>query len=275
MPPNDQSSSLTQRALSERQFYNSYAERLDVSQIDPSRILAPTCLENEHLIEKLGELRGKRVLDIGCGQGDTTTFLALRGAEVWALDVADRMVEFTRQLAAHHGVADRVRAETGRVEDMKYPSDFFDLVFADGVLHHLDLSSAVPNLVRVMKPGGRGFFLEPQRGSVFIEIYRLFARDLRTADERPLNQHDLDYFAGQFRRFDHHEYHFLSLSMFGIRFLQLKLQGKAFPYWMEDIRAGKWHPRTLRCLQRIDEFLLTRFRFLRKYCWMTVIVVQK
>jgi ubiquinone/menaquinone biosynthesis C-methylase UbiE len=233
-------------------------------------------LENIHLLKELGsDLRGKRVLDIGCGQGDTTVFFALRGAEVWALDVADRMVEFTRELAGHHGVTQRVHVEACRVEDMKYPSDFFDIVFADGVLHHLDLPRAVPNLVRVMKSGGRGFFLEPQKGSLFIQIYRVFARDLRTEDERPLEPRDVDYFTSQFSRFEHNEYHFVSLLLFGIRFVQLKVQGKAFPYWMEDIRAGKWHPRLLRRLQAIDQFLLTRLGFLRKYCWMTVIAVQK
>jgi len=263
------------RALAEKQFYNKYAEQLDVRRVDPSLVLAPTCLENVHLVQQLGDVRGKRLLDIGCGQGDTSVFFALRGAEVWAIDVADRMVEFTRELAAHHNVADRVHAEVCRVEDMKYPSDYFDIVFADGVLHHLDLPQAVPNLVRVMKPGGCGFFLEPQRGSIFIELYRRFAKDIRTADERPLDQKDLDYFASQFSSFNHNEYHLLSLVLFGLRFVQLKLQDRTFPYWMEDVRAGKWHPRLLRGLQAIDQLLLNHLRFLRKYCWMTVIVAYK
>ena len=63
--------------------------------------------------------------------------------------------------------------------------------------------------------------------------------------------------------------------LFGLRFVQLKLQDRAFPYLMEDVRAGKWHPRLLRGLQAIDQLLLNHLRFLRKYCWMTVIVAYK
>jgi ubiquinone/menaquinone biosynthesis C-methylase UbiE len=265
----------TARARAESEFYDRYAEQLSAKRVEPLTVFAPTCMENEYLLSQFGELRGKRVLDIGCGQGDTSVWFALRGAEVWALDVSERMVEFTRQLAAAHRVVERVHAEVCRVEDMPYDSDFFDVVFADGVLHHLDIQQAVPNLARVMKPDGRGFFLEPQKGSMFIEIYRFFARDLRTADERPLEQKDFDYLARQFRRLEHREYHLLSLVLFAMRFAQLKLQRKAYPYWMDEVRQGKWHPKSLRALQKIDRALLQRMPFLRKYCWMTVITATK
>src|SRR5207248_793493 len=144
----------------------------------------------------------------------------------------DKMVELTQALARIHKVGDRVEGQAVRVEDMKYPDDYFDLIFADGVLHHLDIPLAVPNLVRVLKKGGRGIFLEPQKGSIFSEIYRHFAKDLRTPDERPLEQRDFEYLAGQFGQLDHREYHLVSLLLFTMRFVTLKLSGKAFPYWM-------------------------------------------
>ncbi|HUI07296.1 MAG TPA: class I SAM-dependent methyltransferase [Verrucomicrobiae bacterium] len=272
-PP--QPKTLTTRAASESQFYNRYAEQLSVTQLQPQGVFAPTCLENVELLDQLGDVRGQRVLDIGCGQGDTSVAFALRGAEVWAIDVSQQMVELTRQLAAHHGVGDRVKAEVCPVEAMTYPADFFDLIFADGVLHHLDMNEAVPNLVRVLKPGGRGFFLEPQKGSIFIRIYRLFATDLRTADERPLEPGDFEFLQRQFGRLEHREYHLVSLLLFGARFVQLKLAGKAFPYWMDDVRQGKCHPRVLRILQKTDQFLLGHLPVLRTRCWMTVITVEK
>lgn len=263
------------RAASERQFYNHYAKQLSATQLQPQGVFTTVCLENVQLLENLGDVRGKRLLDIGCGQGDTSVAFALRGAEVWAVDVSEQMVELTRKLAACHGVRDRVKAEVCRVEDMTYASDFFDIIFADGVLHHLDMTKAVPNLLRVMKPGGRGLFLEPQKGSIFIDIYRLFAKDLRTPDERPLEQKDFEFLQSQFGRLEHREYHLVSLLLFGVRFGCLKLTGKTFPYWMDEVRQGKYHPRLLRVLQQADEFLLGRFPVLRKRCWMTVISVQK
>jgi SAM-dependent methyltransferase len=265
----------SERAAAESRFYDRYAEQVTAETLSPLQVFAPTCLENLYVLEQFGNLRGQRVLDIGCGQGDTSVFFALRGAEVCALDVSQKMVELTGALAGAHGVGDRVRARACRVEDMDYPDQHFDLVFADGVLHHLDMAAAVPNIVRVMKSGGRGIFLEPQKGSIFSEIYRVFAKDLRTTDERPLEPRDFDFLASQFGHLDHREYHLVSLLLFTMRFVTLKLSGKAFPYWMDDVRQGKYHPRLLQFLQTIDDRLLRCVPRLRRYTWMTVITARK
>ena len=158
---------------------------------------------------------------------------------------------------------------------MRFPDDYFDLIFADGVLHHLDLTQAVPNLVRVLKPGGRGVFIEPQKGSIFNEIYRFFAKDLRTAGERPLEQRDFDFLSSQFGQLDHREYHLVSLMLFAMRFVMLKLTSKTFPYWMDEVRQGKYHPRLLLRLQAVDEWAFRHFPVLRKYTWMSVITAEK
>ena len=265
----------TKRAQAESRFYDRYAEQLSPEQLAPQNVFGPTCLENLYVLEQFGDLRGKRVLDIGCGQGDTSVFFALGGAEVHAMDVSEKMVSVTTELARRHGVGDRMHAQACRVEDMRYTDDYFDLVFADGVLHHLDMPQAVPNIVRVMKRGGRGVFLEPQKGSIFSEIYRLFATDLRTTNERPLEQRDFDFLAGQFGRLKHREYHLVSLALFTMRFATLKLSGKAFPYWMDEVRQGKYHPQLLRRLQNVDEWAFRHFPSLRKYTWLTVIVTEK
>jgi len=265
----------TKRAQAESRFYDRYAEQLSPERLAPLEVFASTCLENRYVLEQFGNLQGKRVLDIGCGQGDTSVFFALGGAEVHALDVSEKMVSVTTELARYHGVGDRVHALACRVEDMKYVDDYFDLVFADGVLHHLDMLQAVPSIVRVMKRGGRGVFLEPQKGSVFSEVYRFFATDLRTTDERPLEQRDFDFLAAQFGHLHHREYHLSSLILFAMRFTSLKFSGRAFPYWMDEVRQGKYHPKLLRHLQDLDEWVFRHFPSLRKYTWLTVIVAEK
>ena len=263
------------RAASEREYFNRYAESLQIARINPMQVFAPTCQENVFMLQQIGSLRGKRILDIGCGQGDTSVFFALQGAEVWAVDVSDGMVDFTRKLAAHHAVSDRIHAAVRRVEDLDFSDDFFDVVYGDGVLHHLDIQTAVPNIVRMLKPAGCAVFLEPLKGNLFIRLYRRVANALRSTDERPLELQDLEFIRNQFQRWEHREYHLLSLALFGVRFAVLKLQGKAFTYWMDEVRQGEYHPQLLRRLQNIDEWLVRRFPWLWKSCWITIISGQK
>src|SRR3954454_19874570 len=55
-------------------------------------------------LELLGGLRGRRVLDVGCGTGLWSVLLAQRGAEVWAIDISPRSVAVTRRRAEIHAV---------------------------------------------------------------------------------------------------------------------------------------------------------------------------
>jgi SAM-dependent methyltransferase len=58
--------------------------------------------------EWLGDLRGKRVLELGCGPGDYTILMARRGADVTALDIAPSSLHITRERAEASGVGGAV-----------------------------------------------------------------------------------------------------------------------------------------------------------------------
>jgi len=94
----------------------------------------------------------KRILDFGCGIGDTTAHLAsvFPAAEVIGVDEADKAVEH----AAEQFGSARVRFE--RVEDIT--SGYFDLVYVNGVFHHIPPGERIGalNLIRrSLAPGGR------------------------------------------------------------------------------------------------------------------------
>src|SRR4051794_7841379 len=59
--------------------------------------------------DALGDLRGRRVLELGCGMGQLTTMLALAGAEVSAFDLSPRSTDITRTRLEAHGVDADVR----------------------------------------------------------------------------------------------------------------------------------------------------------------------
>ena len=97
------------------------------------------------LIEKLGPVGGKRILDLGCGKGRFARRLSELGAEVYGLDLSASMI------AGASGIA-RVRGSARR---LPFRSETFDAVIAVEVFEHLiDVSEAIGEARRVLRPGG-------------------------------------------------------------------------------------------------------------------------
>lgn len=105
-----------------------------------------------------GELApGKKALEIGCGTGIFTSILAGTGAEITAVDLSPDLAKRARSQVSSPNVKFLVM----NVEKLDFPSDSFDCVYGSSVLHHLDLAKALPEMLRVLKPGGVLVFTEP------------------------------------------------------------------------------------------------------------------
>ena len=125
-------------------------------------------------------LRGKDVLDVGCGSGIATQMLAEAGANVTAVDLTDWAVETTRRRLAAFGLEGDVRREDA--EQLPFADESFDLVFSWGVIHHSsDMDRALAELVRVCRRGGRIVIMVYHRHSLFFLVYRGFQRFLPLA----------------------------------------------------------------------------------------------
>jgi ubiquinone/menaquinone biosynthesis C-methylase UbiE len=96
---------------------------------------------------------GRRVLDVGCGQGIDVANYALAGAQITGVDLTPRHVELARtHLAALGLTASIVR---GDAESLPFASADFDRVVSNGVLHHTpDFPAALREIRRVLRPGG-------------------------------------------------------------------------------------------------------------------------
>lgn len=109
------------------------------------------------IIDTLQLKPGMRVLETGCGTGFYTEIFVKTGVELYAVDLAqnllDKAIEHCAGLGVHFKLCD--------VEDMPYEDDFFDAVIGIRVLHHFDMPSAFKEINRVLKPGGSIGFCEP------------------------------------------------------------------------------------------------------------------
>ncbi len=101
---------------------------------------------------------GKRVLEPGAGNGEFTKRLAQSGADIIGVEIAPRQVEIAQQRLTDFPDAQVIE---GDITQLQFPDRTFDTITGNAVLHHFELSVALPELRRVLKPGGCFFFTEP------------------------------------------------------------------------------------------------------------------
>jgi ubiquinone/menaquinone biosynthesis C-methylase UbiE len=141
--------------------------------------------------EHLGDLSGKRVLDVGCGKGRFARVFRQHEpeAELWGLDISEEMLRF---------VPEGIHTRAGSMTDLPFENDFFDGAYATESLEHaVEIEKAVAEICRVVKPGGRiavidknaehwGRLTTPEWERWFTrkELERLLARHCRQVSSR-------------------------------------------------------------------------------------------
>jgi ubiquinone/menaquinone biosynthesis C-methylase UbiE len=110
------------------------------------------------IAEHLGDLRGKRVLDVGCGKGRFARIFHERepAAEVWGLDISEEMLSY---------VPAGIQTRAGSMTELPFESGFFDAAYATESLEHaVEIEQAVAEMCRVVKPGGRIAIIDKNAG---------------------------------------------------------------------------------------------------------------
>jgi ubiquinone/menaquinone biosynthesis C-methylase UbiE len=108
---------------------------------------------------------GKRVLEVGCGNGYTLGKYAQAGAEVYGIDVTETAVDISRKRFEYQ----RLKGDfiVGNAEDLPYENNFFDCICSMGALHHVpDTEKAVSEIHRCLRPGGRLIVMVYHRDSI-------------------------------------------------------------------------------------------------------------
>lgn len=126
-------------------------------------------MEREHgeVINALLDVAGKRVLDIGCGNGHIARLITKLGGRVTGIDPGEKQLERARDAAP---AGDETYVD-GVAEDLPFDDGSVDIVVFFNSLHHItveNMASGLAEAARVLKPGGTVFITEPlARGQLF------------------------------------------------------------------------------------------------------------
>lgn len=147
----------------------------------------PTAPWHRLTIDHLPEVRGKRVLEIGCGRGVFARYLSGQGANLVAADFSPAAIAHARVRLQSYD-ADVIVAD---VQAIPFDDGTFDVVVSQETLEHVpDPDKGLAELVRVTKVGGTLIVTTPNYLNL-IGLYRIFMRAVGkryTELEQPINQ---------------------------------------------------------------------------------------
>lgn len=118
-------------------------------------------------------LEGKRVLELGCGDGLNALIMAALGADVVAIDISDRSENIIKQANLKLGTS--VKGITGDFGGLDFQSESFDFVVGKAFLHHLTYEQEAVYLAKtaaVLKNFGEARFFEPAVNSTTLDKLR-------------------------------------------------------------------------------------------------------
>jgi SAM-dependent methyltransferase len=260
-------------------FHDEIAERLEISDdlvqklerfdTPAGRVANRLPRLRQHLNELLGDVAGKSVLIYGCGSDHAGLWFVRAGAEVDAIDISPESVENQKRIATKAGV--KVNALVMDAHALDLPSDHYDLVYGNAVLHHLETQRAAHEILRVLRPGGRGIFRDVMSGGLFLRMFRRCTPFWRTPGEHPLTENDLAFFRKTFSECDV-DYYVLSglpylffvkiMNNVILRGMRIRMKVPA----SDSVYAG---------FDRIDDVLFRLMPMLKRLAWVCLIALTK
>lgn len=263
------------RLALEREFHDAWAESEDVENIDVrGSNEVCTAPEMRYITKRLGNLKGKRLLDVGCGLGEASVYFAMQGADVTSSDLSQGMLDAACRLARANGV--EVKPHLASAEDMGFsPSDQFDVIYAGNLLHHVDIEATLMRVRPHLADGGVLVTWDPLAYNPAINVYRGMATEVRTPDEHPLTWSDLKLFRRHFSAVETRYFWFTTLIIFVIMALAQRRDPNKERFWKVILKEGPKWAWLYRPLEAFDRLLMALLPPLRLLCWNVVIVCKK
>jgi len=207
----------------------------------------------------LGDIRGKTILDLGCGLGREAVLFAMEGAVVTGIDFSEESIRKAKDLAMKMGVD--ITFELRNVDRIDFKNEF-DVVYCRGSLHHFpDPKKIIERSYGFLKEGGVMVTQEPKSENFIATIGRRFFMPT-SKTERPFKLGQLEQIFNKVFQKVRVKYFFI-LSPLCFTFTNIGL-----------INNKKLLNTSSSILNAIDERLLL-IPFMKKYTWLEVIFGKK
>jgi len=168
------------------------------------------------------EARDKIFLDYACGNGKNAIKAAKAGAQLAiGLDISPISIENCKEDAKKEGVEKNTFFFQADCENTKIPTGSIDRIICSGMLHHLDLTYAFPELRRILASEGKILGVEALDYNPAIKLYRNLTPQMRTEWEKShiLSLKDLKFGSNFFNVKTIKYWHMLSILSPHIKFL--------------------------------------------------------
>jgi ubiquinone/menaquinone biosynthesis C-methylase UbiE len=253
---------LSDRKREELEFHDAYRNRCNICDLDQDdhqkfygnkKYYSSTALSKRYVEGWIvREAKGRIFLDYCCGDGSVTIKAAKAGASLGiGIDISATSIANARQDAERAGVSQNTYFVQADAENTMLPTDSIDRMICSGVLHHLDLSYAFPEIRRMLVPGGKALTIEALDYNPVIKLYRNLTPLMRTEWEKA---------------------HILSLK--DIRYAKNFFEIGEIRYW-HILGILEAHLRVLGTLLHHIDRILTRIPIIQLMAWMLTFELVK
>lgn len=257
----------------EEAFHDEWANSIRLEDVMVDEIFeACTSPENRQIRKWIKSFKGKKILELGCGFGECSVYMAKKGGDVTATDLSAGMLKMAEKAAEYHGT--KIKTVKCSADSLPFGDSSFDIVYAANLLHHVDINTTLKECKRVLKKGGMFVSWDPIDYNPVIKIYRRMASEVRTVDEHPLKKKDIRIFQKYFSNVQYQGKWFLTNWIFVKFYLFDRIDPGKERYWKLILKKNQELEPLYLKLEAADRKLLSRFPFLKWWCWNMVIMAR-
>ncbi len=245
--------SLTEKNLREKDFHNELQSR-PKGRFENIFYKALANVWDDFYDRLQKNSRNAEVLDYGCGIGPSIIKVSnYEPKKITGIDISEISIKKAQDRTRDLG--EMVELKVDNCEQTSFENNQFDLVYGHGILHHLEFSKCLDEILRILKPGGSFLFVEPLGTNPIINLYRKLTPRSRSIDEHPFTSKDLKLLKSKYKDVEIKFYGFLTLVF--------------FPFYLDSKKS-----KIFKMLKSLDQILF-KIKFFRYFAWSVLISARK